>query len=112
MGTWLCLLSAAALAQAVDGGTVESFAAPTSGPTVKPFGSLRAQGGVDTSFDSPRGAADAEDIQDWQLRTRLGADVKLSEDLRAYVEGRFWWRGVAQRGFDRSKSTAELTLGE
>lgn len=76
------------------------------------YGSVRAQTGVDTAFDSPRGDPLAENVFDGQARVLLGADIKLSDAMRLVVEGRGWWRVTGQRAFDRTKATWELEPGE
>ncbi len=98
-----------------DAGTApvfESFSAAPSGPTVRVFGAVYGLTGVDTSFDSPRGAQLAENVWDGRLRARLGADVKLSDHLRLFVEGKAQVRWATQRDFDRAKGFFEPMLGE
>ncbi len=91
---------------------IASFTEPAAGPNARLYGHLRAQGGVDTRFDSIKGAAGAEDVVDGWLRGTLGVDVKVSDWVRAVVEGRFQVRGAAQRDLDRARGFFEPMLGE
>lgn len=83
-----------------------------AGPTVKLAGRVRGSLGVDTWFDSPRGASNAENVVDGRARVQVAADIALSQRWRLMLEGRGRWRGTAQRAFDRSKALYEAELGE
>lgn len=100
------------IADAPDAGVLENFVAPPSTPTVRLFGSVRADLGVDTRFDSPPNVAFAENVADGRLRAVLGVDVKVSERVRVFLEGRAQVRLATQRGFDRAKGFFEPMLGE
>ncbi|MBX5483020.1 MAG: hypothetical protein IRZ16_14435 [Myxococcaceae bacterium] len=89
-----------------------SASAPPHEPTARVFGRLRSRLGVDTRFDSLRGDPLAENVFDFRNRATLGADVKLSDAVRLYVEARAWWRASGQRAFDRTKAVLELEPGE
>lgn len=91
---------------------VPQFEPPPSGPEVRLFASLSALAALDTRFESPRGAELSENVAELSLRARLGADVKVSEHVRAYVEARAWLRAVTERDFDRAKAFLEPQLGE
>lgn len=81
-------------------------------PTVRPYGAVESLWGVDTRFDSPRHDPLAENVTQAMVRTTLGADVHLSDRVRALVEGRALWRGSAQRAFDHTKASLDVQLGE
>lgn len=89
---------------------VPSVEAASTG--VRTFAALRSSLGVDTSFDSARGDPLAENVFDFRTRAHAGADVKLSESLRLFIEGRAWWRVTAERSFDRTKGIIEVDAGE
>ena len=91
---------------------IEQFAAPSTAPTVKLFGSVEGTLAVDTVFESPRNVELAENVWDAQARVRLGADIKVFPWLRLFIEGKAWVRGGSQREFDRAKATFEPMLGE
>lgn len=100
---------------AVDAGepsVPESFSTAPAGPQVRLFGWASAVTGLDTRFDSPRGAALAENVWDGRVRVLLGVDVKLTERIRVVLEGRAQVRGVSQRDFDRAKGLFEPMLGD
>jgi hypothetical protein len=106
-------------ASGTDGGRppVAEFAPPSrvtgiGEGSARVRGSVILQGGVDTSFDSPRGHPLAENVFDLRSRAVLGVDARLSDSMQAVAEGQVFWRSVAQRRFDRTKATAELELGE
>lgn len=82
------------------------------GPEVRFFAQASALAGLDTRFESPPKAELGENVAELAFRARVGADVKLTPSLRAYVEGRFWVRGTTQRDFDRAKALVEPQLGE
>ncbi len=105
------LLPAVAGAEAPGAG-LDAFEAPASAPVAKVYGKLRAQGGVDTRFDSAPADSDAEDVTQARVRVNLGVDVKLSDAVRAVVEGRLRWHGAAQRDFARARAEFEPSLGE
>ena len=90
----------------------EAFKSAPAGPTVRVYGWTSAYTAVDTRFDSPRGAAGAENVVEARLRGVLGVDVKLNEHLRLVLEGRAQVRGAAQRDFDRAKGFFEPMLGD
>lgn len=92
---------------------LESFGtgAP-AGPTVRFFSTLSGITGLDTKFDSPKGAPLAENVWDGRLRIRLGADVKLNEHVRVFLEGKAQLRWATERDFDRAKGFFEPMLGE
>ncbi len=87
-------------------------AAPAWQPTFRVYGDVSAYGAIDTRFDSPRGAAMAENVGEARLRARLGIDGKLFDWLRVVVEGRMQVRGATQRDFDRLKGFFEPMLGD
>ena len=98
----------------VDAGVValETFKSEPSAPTVRVYGWTSAYTAVDTRFDSPRGAAGAENVAEARLRAVLGVDVKLNDHLRLVLEGRAQVRGATQRDFDRLKGFFEPMLGD
>lgn len=138
--SWLLLIVGVALsamaetaetAETADGGTrleidsfegrplsaVESFevlapAEATATATVRVFGRASGTGSVDTAFDSPRGAALAENVGEARLKAAVGLDAKLSERLRVVVEARAQVRFATQRDFDRSKGFFEPMVGD
>lgn len=82
-----------------------------SGVTARAYGQLLLDLGVDTRFDgAPLGLE--ENVAQSLARARLGLDVRLTERLRALVEGRLRWRGATQEGWRRTKAYAEAELGE
>lgn len=91
---------------------VEAFEAPSSGPTVAVSGHVSGAAAVDTQWESPRRAELSENVWDAQLRARVAVDVKLSQSLRLFVEGKAWLRAGSQRDFDRTKGFFEPQLGE
>lgn len=109
----------AAAVDAADGGGVaveamgvESFEPQASSPTVQVTGSVSGAASVDTQWESPRRAELAENVWGLQLRARVAVDVKLTQSLRLFVEGKAWMRLGSQRDFDRTKGYFEPTLGE
>jgi hypothetical protein len=98
--------------EAPDAGTVESFDAPEPVATVRVYGRALGFGSLDTRFESPRGAAYAENVAEGRLKVLLGLDAKLSSHLRVVVEGRAQVRLVTQRDFDRAKGFFEPLLGD
>jgi hypothetical protein len=91
---------------------LEAFASKPSGPTARLYGWTSGYAAVDTRFDSPRGAALAENVAEGRLRAVLGVDVKVNEHLRVVLEGRAQVRGATQREGDRAKGFFEPMLGE
>ena len=91
---------------------IETFKSEAPAPTVRVYGNASAYTALDTRFDSPRGAAGAENVFEGRLRAVLGVDVKFNEHLRVVVEGRAQVRGATQRDFDRAKGFFEPMLGE
>lgn len=81
-------------------------------PTVRVYGWASSYVAVDTRFDSPRGAALAENVAEGRLKAVLGVDVKLTEWIRVVLEGRAQVRGATQRDFDRLKGFFEPMLGD
>ncbi len=107
----------AAFLLAADAGTgadaaIEYLAPPPPTAEVRPFASARGHLGVDTGVDSAPNDALEENVFDLSARLSVGADVKLTPSTRLYLEGRAFWRAVAQRGFDRPKAIFEPSLGE
>ena len=105
------------VAEASDAGAAsapafESFGSAPSGPTVRLFGTVSGITGLDTKFDSPRGAPLAENVWDGRLRVRAGADVKISDHWRLFLEGKAQLRWATERDFDRAKGFFEPMLGE
>ncbi|MDP3154024.1 MAG: hypothetical protein Q8N23_15225 [Archangium sp.] len=101
----------------VDAGTpvvapLETFKSEPAAPTVRVYGWTSAYTSLDTRFDSPRGAALAENVWEGRLRAVLGVDVKLNEHVRLVLEGRAQVRGATQRDFDRAKGFFEPMLGD
>ena len=101
----------------VDAGTaavapLETFKSEPAAPTVRIYGWTSAYTSLDTRFDSPRGAALAENVWEGRLRAVLGVDVKLNEHVRLVLEGRAQVRGATQRDFDRAKGFFEPMLGD
>lgn len=133
---FLLLLAAPAFAQDEDGGAlpiesfegieafeevdagvaappaIETFKSEAPAPTVRVYGNTSAYTALDTRFDSPRGAAGAENVFEGRLRAVLGVDVKLNEHVRLVLEGRAQVRGATQREFDRAKGFFEPMLGD
>ena len=99
-------------AQGVDAGALETFKSEPNVPTVRVYGWTSAYTAVDTRFDSPRGAAGAENVAEARLRAVLGVDVRWNDHLRLVVEGRAQVRGATQRDFDRLKGFFEPMLGD
>lgn len=119
----------AALAAAVDGeagddgapieafepaaaAAVEEFASAPPAPEVRLFGRVATELGLDTRFESPRGSQLAENVFEGRVRLLLGAEVKLTDWLKAVVEGRAQLRFATQQGFDRAKGFFEPMLGD
>jgi hypothetical protein len=94
------------------GPNIEAFTPPTTGPTARLYGVARAEFAVDTSFDSPRAVALAENVLEGRLRASLGVDVKVTRAVRVVLEGRAQAKGVAQRDLDRAKGFFEPMVGE
>lgn len=92
--------------------SMESFEAPRAEATVRPFAHLSGVGAVDTRFDSPRGAALAENVGEARLKASAGLDAKLSETVRVVVEARAQVRFSAQRELDRLKGFFEPMVGD
>jgi hypothetical protein len=90
----------------------DQFGSAPSGPTVRFFSTLSGVTGLDTKFDSPRGAPLAENVWDGRLRIRVGTDVKLNDHVRVYLEGKAQLRWATERDFDRAKGFFEPMLGE
>lgn len=110
----VAFLATPAFAQA-DGGTsleLEEWGEPTAASNVRVYAGVRSQAGLDTSFDSPRGAPVAENVFDLRNNAVLGMDVRLSPNVRALAEARAFWRVTSQRAFDRAKGIIELEAGE
>ncbi|HYO65250.1 MAG TPA: hypothetical protein VEU33_04145 [Archangium sp.] len=109
----LALVPALALASAQEAAPLQEFSsdAPVA-PTVTVRGEVRLMGGVDTGFEPSREDGLGEHVVDGWGRASLATDVKLSPSLRLVVEGRALWRGGAQKGFEREKSSFEPFLGE
>lgn len=91
---------------------IESFESAPQGPSAQVFGSAKAQLGADTRQESAPGDELAENVVDLKTRARLAADVKLSDRVRLFLEGRALWRGSAQRGLQGARATFEPRLGE
>jgi hypothetical protein len=91
---------------------VESFASAPAGPEVRFSARVGAELGLDTRFESPRGAPLAENVVEGRVRLALGVDVKLFDWLRVVLEGRAQLRGAAQQGMDRFKGFFEPMLGD
>lgn len=91
---------------------IETFKSEAPSPTVRVYGNASAYTALDTRFDSPRGAAGAENVFEGRLRAVLGVDVKLNEHLRLVLEGRAQVRGATQRELDRAKGFFEPLLGD
>lgn len=103
--------------EAVDAGTtpaptLEAFSSSAPVPTVRVYGWTSGYTSLDTRFDSPRGAALAENVWEGRLRAVLGVDVKVNEHVRLVLEGRAQVRGATQRDFDRAKGFFEPMLGD
>lgn len=97
----------------VDAGTsFEAFSTTPSGPSARLYGWTSAYTALDTRFDSPRGAALAENVWEGRLRAVVGVDVKWSEHVRVVLEGRAQVRGATQREGDRAKGFFEPMLGD
>ena len=109
----LALVPTLALAATPEPAPLEAFspAAPAQ-PEVRVRGDVRLVGGVDTGFEPRREDGLSEHVVDGWGRASLSTDVKLSPSLRLVVEGRALWRGGAQKGFEREKSSFEPFLGE
>lgn len=91
---------------------IESFETASAAPTVRLFGSVRADTSVDTRFDSPRNVPFAENVAEGRLRASLGVDVKVNDRVRLVLEGRAQVRLATQREFDRAKGFFEPLLGD
>lgn len=98
--------------EAFDTGSLEAFAPAAPPMKVRPYGWLRAEGALDTAFDSPRNVPLAENVLEGRLRATVGVDVSLSASLRLVLEGRAQLRLASQREFDRAKGFFEPMLGE
>ncbi|MCY1080865.1 hypothetical protein [Archangium lansingense] len=111
--TLLALVPALALASPQEAAPLQEFSsdAPVA-PTVSVRGDVRLMGGVDTGFEPAREDGLGEHVVDGWGRASLATDVKLSPSLRLVVEGRAFWRGGAQKGFERAKSSFEPFVGE
>jgi hypothetical protein len=98
------------------GESAVAFEAPAPmAPTalaVRVFGHVSGSGAVDTRFESPRGAALAENVGEARLRAAVGLDAKFSERVRVVVEGRGQVRLTTQRDFDRLKGFFEPMVGD
>lgn len=111
--TLLALVPALALASTQEAAPLEELAPGTAdAPTVRVSGDVRLVGGVDTGFEPSREDGLGEHVVDGWGRASLATDVKLSPSLRLVVEGRAFWRGGAQKGLERAKSSFEPYLGE
>ncbi len=109
----LALLPALVLAAAGEAEPLEELSpdAPAL-PEVRVRGDVRLMGGVDTGFEPSREDGLGEHVVDGWGRATLATDVKLGAGLRLVVEGRALWRGGAQKGWERAKSSFEPSLGE
>lgn len=96
----------------VSTSSLDTFTAGPAGPEVQLSAKVGAELGLDTRFESPRGASLAENVVEGRIRLGLGADVKLTDWLRVVVEGRAQLRGAAQQGMDRAKGFFEPMLGD
>ncbi|WP_257460603.1 DUF1302 domain-containing protein [Archangium lipolyticum] len=112
--TLLALVPALALASTQEAGApLEELSSGTAAmPEVRVSGDVRLLAGVDTGFQPRRADGLSEHVVDGWGRASLVTDVKLSPTLRAVVEGRAFWRGGAEKGFERAKSSFEPYLGE
>lgn len=90
----------------------ETFKTEPAAPTVRIYGWTSGSLAVDTRFDSPRGAAGAENVAEGRVRAVLGVDVKVNDHVRLVLEGRAQVRGATQREFDRAKGFFEPMLGD
>lgn len=108
-----------ALALTVDaadaGSAIEDFSSPAE--TTAPLGTkLTGEAKVLLGLDPQLYARSTDpfppNVFDLRGKMRLAVDLKLSEHTRLFLEGRVFWRGVAEAGFARSKATFEPTLGE
>jgi hypothetical protein len=112
--TLLALVPTLALASTQEAGALLrefSSDAPVA-PQVRVSGDVRLVGGVDTGFEPRREDGLSEHVVDGWGRASLATDVKLGASLRLVVEGRAFWRGGAEKGFERARSTFEPFLGE
>lgn len=91
---------------------VESFEAPEKGVTTQLYGFVRALGAVDTSFDSYRDDPLPENVAEFRGRAHLGADIRISDSLRAKIEARTVYRAVTQRGWRRAKASIDPMIGD
>jgi len=82
------------------------------GPPARVFGRVRGLLGVDTRFESRPADAAPENVMELRGQANLGVDVKWSERLRVFLEGRVSWRGTARPGFEHAKALFEPLLGE
>lgn len=102
-------------APAPDGGapaSLESFSTAQPQPEVHLSGFVQAEGALDLGFDSPPGAALAENVLEGRLRARVAADVKVSERVRVFLEARAQSRVASTRDFARAKGFFEPLLGD
>ncbi|PTL77816.1 hypothetical protein [Vitiosangium sp. GDMCC 1.1324] len=111
--TLWALVPALALASTQEVAPLEELspAAPAA-PSVRVSGDVRLVGGVDTGFEPSREDGLGEHVVDGWGRASLATDMKLSSTLRLVVEGRALWRGGAQKGLERAKSSFEPYVGE
>ncbi|MBX7115437.1 MAG: hypothetical protein K1X64_14000 [Myxococcaceae bacterium] len=96
---------------------VESFEpvrpAASSSPSLSLLkGSVDVELGVDPVWESAPKIDFAEHVFSARAHLLLGADVKVSERVRAVVEGRATMRVGAPRDFDRAKATFEAFPGD
>jgi len=91
---------------------IEAFEPAPVAPTVRLFGSVRADTSVDTRFDSPRNVPFAENVAEGRLKASLGVDVKVNDRVRLVLEGRAQVRLATQRELDRAKGFFEPLLGD
>jgi hypothetical protein len=92
---------------------IESMETPTQfNPSFRVYGWMTQLLGIDTRFDSPRGAPLAENVFESKTKMLAGVDIKLTAMLRAVLEVRAQLRLVTQRDFDRAKGLFEPMVGD